>query len=130
MLDYCIKEASWIPYTKGQERIYAVITDRRGKVLSEGANSYTESSQTQRFYAKVVGLAEKVFNHAEISALKKLKPHHKPYSIYIARVNREGEPLLAAPCPICSTALDNFDISRIEYTVALRERTIEYRERL
>lgn len=116
MLKIAIDLAIAMPYIKGQERICAVVTDRRGKVLSVGYNSYNNSCRLQRFYAKVVGLDDKVFSHAEIDALNRLLDTDKPYSIYVARVNRKGLPLLSKPCKICEMAITRFGVKNVEYT--------------
>lgn len=116
MLEKAIELANEIPYDPSQERLAAIITDKRGKILSTGKNSYSSSCKLQRFYAKCVGLEDKVFSHAEIDALRNLPEGAKPYRIFIARTNRKGEPLLAKPCKICSYALQQFGVIVIHYT--------------
>lgn len=116
MLEKAQEFASNLEYTKGQERLCTIITDKRGRVLSVGYNSYTDSCKMQRFYARVVGLDFCVFSHSEIDALNRLKDTDKPFRAYVARVNRKGLPLMAKPCKICSTALENFGVRVINYT--------------
>lgn len=103
MIDYCIQKANKIPYRKGQERIYACITDKRGKVVAEAPNSYSCSHPTQYHYAKKVGRPEAIYLHAEMATM--LKAKGRGVKMYVARVNRKGKPLLAAPCEICNLML-------------------------
>lgn len=115
MIDYAIKKARELPYVQGQRRIYSVITDKKGMILSEGTNSYIKSHPMQAKYAEMVGLDDKIFLHAEISALVKIR-HGIPYKIYIARVDSKGIPCLACPCEICHTAIQEAGISVVEHT--------------
>ena len=83
-LDYALSKAQEIEVDKRHhQRIYAVITDKRGGVLSEASNSYRESNYIQRLYAKSVGRSESKYSHAECLALQKLgKNKGKAYSHY------------------------------------------------
>jgi len=116
MLEYALDRARLIPYAQGQRRVYSVIVDRRGRVLAEGQNSYVKTHPLQAHYAEKVDLDDKVFLHAEVSALVKLRACD-PHKIYIARVDSEGRPMLAAPCPVCNLAIKDHDINSVEYTV-------------
>lgn len=116
LLDYTIKKATDIPYVQGQRRVYSVITDKKGNILSEGQNSYTKTHPLQAFYANKVDLPDKVFLHAEMSAMVKVR-QGDPYKIYVARVDADGNPMVAAPCPICYTAIQESGIQVVEHTV-------------
>jgi tRNA(Arg) A34 adenosine deaminase TadA len=56
-----------------------------------------------------------VYLHAEIAAL--VKARGKGYKIKIERYNKHGEPMLAAPCPICLAAIKEAGIQLVEHTV-------------
>jgi len=116
MLEYAIDKAKSMEYTQTQRRIYAVVTDKKGNIISEGYNSYTKTHPKQAYYANMVDLPEKVFLHAEISALVKVR-QGKPHKIYIARVDANDNTMLAAPCPICQEAIRESGIKSVEYTV-------------
>ena len=101
----------------GKQRIYALITDKRGRIIAHAGNSYVKSHPTQSKLAKDVELDECIYLHAEIACLIKVKQKLPKHSqIYIARVGSNGEPILAAPCPICQHALALAGISRIYHT--------------
>lgn len=103
--------------SNGKQKIYAIITDKRGKILSHAGNDYIKSHPTQGKLAKSVDLDECIYLHAEIAALIKVKkPLPKHSKIYISRVGSNGKAILAAPCPICQHALMLAGISEIYHT--------------
>ena len=99
-----------------RQQITAVIFDKRGRVLSIGQNSYVKTHPLQAHYASKVGLDPKIYLHAEVAALVKLRKG-KPHKILIERFGKKGQPLTAKPCPICEQAIRQAGIKRIEYTV-------------
>ena len=117
-IKYCIEKAHSIEASTFQRKVYAVITDKKGKVLAEGQNSYTKTHTFQYKCAKKRGKEEKCFLHAEISAICRLSHQHKEkaYKIFIARASNEDGTLLAAPCEVCQEAISQTSIQIIEYT--------------
>jgi tRNA(Arg) A34 adenosine deaminase TadA len=117
-INIAIKIAKSLPEEKGKQRLCAVITDKRGKILSVGVNNYTKSHPLQASYAKKVGRDEACFLHAEVASLVGLGYNDKPkaYKISIARVMKNGRTALAKPCRICQEALKDFNIRVIEFT--------------
>ena len=118
MLNKALDIASSMPYVKGQQRIAAVIVDKRGNVLASASNDYGKSHPLQKAMSiKAEGNASRIFLHAEISALlKALRSGKKGVKIFVARVSKRGEPLLAAPCPTCAYTLELYGIKHIEHT--------------
>lgn len=112
MLNRCIKEASKLELKK--QRIYSIIVDKRGRIISSGTNSFTKSHSRQAYYAEKVGQQHKIFLHSEISAIVNCK--QQGYAIYTARVDRKGNPLPCAPCEVCQYALKDAKITNIYYT--------------
>ena len=53
--------------------------------------------------------------HAEIKALSPVADP-KGATLYVARINREGTPLLSRPCVRCEVALDSLGIKRVVHT--------------
>lgn len=98
-----------------QYYISARCFDKRGKLLSVAFNSYTKTHPIQAYFAKRVGLPEKEYLHAEISAILKAKGK-KIYRIVVERYDKHGLPALAKPCPICNEAIKAYGIKVIEYT--------------
>lgn len=98
-----------------KQEITATIYDKRGRVIAVGKNSYDQSHPRQAYYAQRAGDPKKIYLHAEIAALVKCKG--TPYKIKIERYNKQGEPRLAKPCPICELAIKESGIKFVEYTV-------------
>lgn len=116
MLDYCIEKANKIKYVKGQERLFAVVLDKRGKIISSAANSYVKTHPKQYYAAKKVGKPYKQFCHAEALAL--LRSKGKGVKLVVARVNRQGDPLLAKPCDICCQLIkEHGNIQSVEFSI-------------
>lgn len=117
MLDYAIEKARDLDVDENYVRVYAVITDKRGKIVSEGPNSYKKTHPLQAKFARMVGNEEAVYLHAEIQAMVKCK-EGQGHKMYVARVGRTGNPLPACPCKICQLAIEQLGIiSSVEYTV-------------
>ena len=115
-INLAIQRANTLPKQRGKQRICAIGFDKKGNVISSGFNSYELTHPMQYKYAKAVGLEEKCFLHAELSCIIKAKGQaiHK---IVVARVGADGQPRLAAPCPICNLAIRQAGIKVVEYTV-------------
>lgn len=94
----------------------AIIFDKRGRPLSIGQNSYTRTHPRQAAIAAKVGLPEKKFIHAEFSAITKCRDLKKAHKIVIMRYNKQGEPVNAAPCPVCMELIRLSGIKEIEHT--------------
>lgn len=97
-------------------QVTAIIYDRRGKVLGVGQNSYVKTHPLQARHAEKAGEPYKQFLHAEIHAITKCRDLKKAHKIFITRYNKQGQPVLAAPCPICLSAIKESGIKHIEHT--------------
>ncbi len=116
MIDYCLEKARELPYTHGKYRIYSVVLDRKGKILGESANLYEKSHPKQKHYSKKAGMNDhRIYLHAELAAMLRVR-NGTPTKIVIARVDRNGNPVNACPCPSCQIAIKEFGISSIEFT--------------
>ena len=96
--------------------ITAMITDKRGRVLSVGTNSYVKTHTLQAKHANKVGLPEKRFLHAEVSAIVKCKDLTKAHKIVVMRYTKDGKPANAKPCPVCWSAIQAANIKIVEWT--------------
>jgi tRNA(Arg) A34 adenosine deaminase TadA len=115
MLNQAIKKARQIPYKRGERRVYCIITDKRGRVISEGQNSYTKTHPIQKHIACCVGLPDKEYLHSEIQAI--IRSRGEGSDIYIARVDSKGREKIAKPCPVCQRGIEEHDsIENIYYT--------------
>lgn len=122
IMNKCIKLAK----EERNERynLCAIITDKRDKILSIAKNSYSKSHPKMKLYSQKYWENEnRIYLHAEIRAILRLKENDKPFKIYIARTNKNGENnLLAKPCEICYNMIKKIGIKEenIFYTGKLK----------
>lgn len=90
--------------------VSAIVRDKRGRVLSVGRNSYTKTHPIQAKAAQEVGEPYKIFLHAEIDALVRLRNPTKAASIHVYRYDKAGNPVKAAPCKICQRVLQEWNL--------------------
>lgn len=97
-------------------QVTALIYDRKGRVLSVGQNSYIKTHPLQAKHAQKTGMPEKMFLHAEIHAITRCRDLSKAHKIFVSRYNKNGEPVLAKPCPVCISAIRASGIKYVEHT--------------
>jgi tRNA(Arg) A34 adenosine deaminase TadA len=95
--------------------IVAHAFDARGRLLAVATNSYKKTHPLQKFFAEKVGHCERIFLHAEISALLRCKDK-RPHTLKVWRYGMDGELRLARPCPVCMEAIKAFGVSNIWYS--------------
>ena len=83
----------------------ALITDKKGHVLSIGENNYKKSHPYMAKMAMACGEDKKIFLHAEIAAIVKCKEIKRAANIHIYRIRNNGDIELANPCKICKGAI-------------------------
>ena len=111
-MDLAIKVAE---SSKSRKKVGAVLLNKN-KPISQGVNQDTKSHPLQAKLADMVGLSEKIYLHAEISALVRCRSDVD--TIIVVRLGGHGGDQLrnAKPCPICSLALKEAGIEHIYYT--------------
>lgn len=115
ILDYALVRASEHD-SGGRQRIWAVATDSKNKIIAEAGNHYLLSHPLQEKYNGPNRRNENKL-HAEIHLLAKLmKSGKKPAKIFIARSRRDIRSGLAKPCEICEAALSKSGIGKIFWT--------------
>ena len=89
---------------------------RKGRVVTTATNLERKSHPLQAKFAERVGLGEKIFLHAEISALVKCREECD--TIVVARVGGHSKNELrnAKPCKICAMALEEAGIDKVHYS--------------
>lgn len=93
----------------------AVLTDRRGNVLSSGNNSLVTSHPVQAHWAKHAGREKSIYLHAEIAAMINNKTNLE-HTIIVARILKNGMLSKSFPCKICMLALMKMtSVERIVY---------------
>jgi len=98
-----------------RQNVTAIISDKRGRILSIGKNSYIKTHPLQARYARRIN-KHQIYLHAEIQAIIKCRDIERAYKIVVIRYDSQGQPCIAKPCPICSEALRDVGISIIEHT--------------
>ena len=94
----------------------AIAYDKRGRILSIGRNSYVKTHPLQAKAAASVGDDSKIYLHAEVAALVKVKDWSKIYRLVVTRFNSKGEPVCAKPCRVCQFVLDQAGVDKVEHT--------------
>ena len=97
--------------------VKATLFDRRGNIIVQAHNNYTKSHPLQARFALQVNQPDRIFLHAELSCLTKLKKRDRPHKIKVERYRKDGTPGNAKPCLICEAALKSYGIKLIEYTI-------------
>lgn len=96
--------------------ITALVYDKRGRLLSMGRNSYVKTHPLQAKIAEEVGEEHKIYLHAEVDALIKVKNWNKAHKIVVTRFNKYGETMLAKPCKVCERMIKLAGIKEVEHT--------------
>lgn len=99
-----------------KHKLTARVYDKKGTLIAEGTNSYTKSHPVQANFAKLVGMDDRIYLHAEVAALLKCGIK-KPHSIYIERRKKDGTLGNAKPCPICLRAIKHWGIQQVTFSV-------------
>lgn len=89
--------------------------------MSIGYNSYTRTHPLQAKYAEMCGLPHKIYLHAELNAILKLRQPWKAYSIHVERYDANGNPANAQPCVICQKAIESLGLKEITWTKSNKE---------
>lgn len=100
----------------GKHSISAIIYDKRNRIISMGQNSYVVSHPFMAKCSKAVGEPEKIYLHAEVAALVRLKDWSKAYKMVITRYTKDGRPANAQPCRACQHALRLAGINKVVHT--------------
>lgn len=82
-------------------------TLKGSRVVSVGRNSYRRTHPEQSRFATLTGNPHKQYLHAEISAL--VKSPKDADTIVIVRLDKQGHPACAKPCPVCQMAIRQFN---------------------
>ena len=114
-MEYALSKAREIPYKRGYQRHYALVLDKKDRIISEAANSYTRTHTAMHKASRKLGLC-KDFAHAECLALVKAKG--KGCKLIVVRVDSKGESCYSAPCPVCSLLIKEAKhIKSVQYSV-------------
>lgn len=95
--------------------ITASCIDYKGKLLATRQNNYKKTHPLQQHYAILANKPHNIYLHAEIAAIIACK-NKKIHTIIITRFNKQGLPMIAKPCSICSIAIKDYNIKRVIHT--------------
>lgn len=105
-LKYALMKVRAIPFEKRKCRVYAVLCNKRGQLITEGANDYTKTHPKQKAYSIKSGLSdERQYIHAEIKAIIRAKRIPPRSVLIVCRVDSKGFMLDAFPCISCLCAI-------------------------
>lgn len=96
--------------------VTAFVYDRKGNLLSVGRNSYVKTHPLQAKAAHAVGQPNRIYLHAEIDAITKVREWGLASKIVVVRRGAKGQELLAKPCPICEYVIKQTGIKKVEHT--------------
>lgn len=96
----CIDMAKQNP---DQFKFCCITLNKSGHITAMSFQSNKKSHPLQYHFAKKANKIEKIYLHAEISALIKAPPD--PYAMLVVRVDLNGNLVNSKPCTICQLAI-------------------------
>lgn len=99
-----------------RQTITAICYGRKGEILSVGRNSYVKTHPLQAKLAREAGEPSRIYLHAEVAAIVKVRDWSLIKRMAVIRLNGKGKELDAKPCPICQSLIDKIGISEVVYT--------------
>ena len=101
----------------GKHQITAMVRDRKGKVIGVGRNSYVKTHPLMQQAAEATkSCSERIYLHAEVAALLKVRDWSKAHSIEVFRFTKDGKPALAKPCACCQFIINQTGIKEVIHT--------------
>lgn len=99
-------------------RLGAVLANRRD-VLSIGWNQMdrTHPAQLSTYDSRRQGWVPGL--HAEVHACLGFEQAPRGSSLWVARITRDGQPALAAPCDLCLSYLSHLKVERVWFTTGM-----------
>ena len=114
--DNLIQSVLEVAQTSSSRKKVGALLLNKGKIVATGQNQDRKTHPLQARLAEKVGLGDKIYLHAEISALVRCKSDAD--TVVVARLggHNHDELRMSKPCPICSLALKQAGINKIIYT--------------
>lgn len=99
----------------GSKHAAAVVI--KNKIVGVGVNSYKSHPFANKYSAREGA----IYFHAETSAIYDAlryvsKDELKKATLYVARVNKNGDDAMSKPCSGCSRCIEDFGIRNVVYT--------------
>lgn len=99
-----------------KHRITAIVRNKRGRILGVGQNSYTVTHPLMAKASKAVQSPHRIYLHAEVAALLKVKDWSQAFSMEVFRYTKDNQPALSKPCACCQWILAQTGIKKIYHT--------------
>ena len=92
---------------------------RHGAILTSGGRVLGIGVNTNRNDPAIIGDAQLAYSvHAEVAALRAWGGTNlKNATIYVARIGRNGDPMMSKPCVKCQEALKAAGVKKVVYTI-------------
>lgn len=106
-----------------------ILLDKRYNILTSGCNNYSKTHPVQARLAMQSELPKRIFLHAEISALIRLRSMgmeealHSAVCVRVRTIQKNKMLGLSFPCPICFDTLIKSGVKKIIYSTS--ENTIK-----
>jgi len=105
-----LAKACEIALTSPTPHRHAAVLVKHGRELAASTPKHTGSPSLSENSWRASSL------HAEIAVLLAAGTNAKDSTLYVARVNRAGEPLLSRPCRRCESWIMRAGVRRVVYT--------------
>lgn len=107
---YFLQRAMGLALASQERHKHGSIIIRQGRVISWGINSLRNHPSVCSDPKAQAG------RHAEREAIRKANTNLEGSTLYVARTNREGQPLNSKPCKACAEAIKKAGIKKVVWT--------------
>lgn len=107
---YHLHKAMGLALASKEKHRHGAVIVRKGRVISSGVNVRKNDPNICSFPLIESGI------HAEVAAIKKANTSLEGATIYVARINKSGQPLFSKPCERCQAAIEKAGIKKVFYT--------------
>lgn len=105
-----LQRAMGLALSSQERHRHGSIIVRKGKIISWGINSLRNHPSVCSDPKAQAG------RHAEREAIRRANTNLEGATIYVARINKTGDPLLSKPCKACQEAIEKAGIKKVIYT--------------
>jgi deoxycytidylate deaminase len=127
-MENLFKLATEVAESSPSKKKVGAILLKKNRVLVCATNNEKKTHPLQAHWAQKVGRPQKIYLHAELSALVKSKEDGD--KIVVARLggHKQNELRMAKPCPICEAYLRECGIKDVYYSVTNNKWSYEHWE--
>jgi pyrimidine deaminase RibD-like protein len=106
-----LKRALNLAATSTANKRHGCVIIRGGNVVGVGVNKYINKP----FFTSQEHM-NRCSIHAEVAAIRNAKGNVRGATVYVARINNQGEPKFSQPCANCQAVLDEYGVRRAVWT--------------